>query len=60
MADREDDEAPPALVDLSQIPDAEQQDATNISSADAPPESRVPITLVTGMTLMYILLRTAS
>ncbi|GMG11302.1 unnamed protein product [Aspergillus oryzae var. brunneus] len=45
MADREDDEAPPALVDLSQIPDAEQQDATNISSADAPPESRVPITL---------------
>ncbi|KOC11359.1 CobW domain protein [Aspergillus flavus AF70] len=48
MADREDDEAPPALVDLSQIPDAEQQDATNISSADAPPESRVPITLVTG------------
>ncbi|KAB8257019.1 CobW/HypB/UreG, nucleotide-binding domain-containing protein [Aspergillus pseudonomiae] len=42
MADIDDDEAPPALVDISQIPDAEQQEA------DAPSESRVPITLVTG------------
>ncbi|GAB1191202.1 hypothetical protein APSETT444_000373 [Aspergillus pseudonomiae] len=42
MADIDDDEAPPALVDVSQIPDAEQQEA------DAPSESRVPITLVTA------------
>ena len=50
MADIDDDEAPPALVDISQIPDAEQQEA------DAPSESRVPITLVTGRTLTHVLL----
>lgn len=60
MSDIEDDEAPPALVDVSQLPDAEQQEVANTSSADAPSESRVPITLVTGMTSMYILLGTAS
>ncbi|KAE8377671.1 CobW/HypB/UreG, nucleotide-binding domain-containing protein [Aspergillus bertholletiae] len=45
MADIDDDDAPPTLVDVSQLPDAETQEA---SSGDAPSQSRVPITLVTG------------
>ncbi|KAL4937678.1 hypothetical protein BDV06DRAFT_202392 [Aspergillus oleicola] len=37
----DDDEAPPDLVDVSQLPDSELQE-------DEPPQQRVPITLVTG------------
>ncbi|KAL4807402.1 CobW/HypB/UreG, nucleotide-binding domain-containing protein [Aspergillus unguis] len=39
-----DDDAPPDLVDVSQLPASELQS----SSADLPPQQRVPITLVTG------------
>ncbi|KAF5860406.1 hypothetical protein ETB97_001625 [Aspergillus alliaceus] len=57
MADIDDDEAPPALVDVSQLPNVETQDAANAIATNAPSESRVPITLVTGKTtlLNYIL-----
>lgn len=40
----EDDDAPPDLVDVSQLPKSELQS----SSAELPPQQRVPITLVTG------------
>ncbi|KAL3457478.1 CobW/HypB/UreG, nucleotide-binding domain-containing protein [Aspergillus heterothallicus] len=40
----DDDEAPPDLVDVSQLPESELQ----TSEADLPPQQRVPITLVTG------------
>jgi Ni2+-binding GTPase involved in maturation of urease and hydrogenase len=40
----EDDDAPPVLVDVSQLPKSELQS----SSAEPPPQQRVPITLVTG------------
>ncbi|KAL5051580.1 hypothetical protein BDW71DRAFT_171400, partial [Aspergillus fruticulosus] len=38
------DDAPPDLVDVSQLPESELQS----SSAELPPQQRVPITLVTG------------
>ncbi|KAE8149124.1 CobW/HypB/UreG, nucleotide-binding domain-containing protein [Aspergillus avenaceus] len=43
----DDDDAPPDLVDITQISD---QDVTKTESAslDSPPQDRVPITLVTG------------
>ncbi|KAL3486379.1 CobW/HypB/UreG, nucleotide-binding domain-containing protein [Aspergillus germanicus] len=40
----DDDDAPPDLVDVSQLPESEIQ----TSEADLPPQQRVPITLVTG------------
>ncbi|OJJ01486.1 hypothetical protein ASPVEDRAFT_41070 [Aspergillus versicolor CBS 583.65] len=40
----DDDDAPPDLVDVTQLPDSELQS----SSAELPPQERVPITLVTG------------
>ncbi|KAL5003456.1 CobW/HypB/UreG, nucleotide-binding domain-containing protein [Aspergillus recurvatus] len=40
----DDDDAPPDLVDVSQLPESELQS----SSAELPPQQRVPITLVTG------------
>jgi hypothetical protein len=41
----DDDDAPPDLVDVSQLPESEIQ----TSEADLPPQQRVPITLVTGI-----------
>ncbi|PYH90233.1 cobalamin synthesis protein, partial [Aspergillus ellipticus CBS 707.79] len=43
MIDTDDDEAPPQLVDVAQLPDAAPS-----TSADTPAQNRVPITLVTG------------
>ncbi|KAL4910170.1 hypothetical protein BDW74DRAFT_173632 [Aspergillus multicolor] len=40
----DDDDVPPELVDVSQLPDSEIQSL----SAEEPPQQRVPITLVTG------------
>ncbi|KAL2872676.1 CobW family GTP-binding protein [Aspergillus lucknowensis] len=40
----EDDDAPPELVDVSHLPESERLS----SSAELPPQVRVPITLVTG------------
>ncbi|KAL4783079.1 CobW/HypB/UreG, nucleotide-binding domain-containing protein [Aspergillus varians] len=40
----DDDDAPPDLVDVSQLPDSELQS----SPVELPPQQRVPITLVTG------------
>lgn len=45
MADIEDDEAPPALVDVSEQPIS----STPTTTLDTPEQNRVPITLVTGM-----------
>ncbi|PWY73556.1 cobW-domain-containing protein [Aspergillus heteromorphus CBS 117.55] len=43
MIDIDDDDAPPQLVDVAQLPDPAPS-----TSADTPPQNRVPITLVTG------------
>lgn len=45
MADIEDDEAPPELVDVSEQPIS----STPTTTLDKPAQNRVPITLVTGM-----------
>lgn len=45
MADIEDDDAPPALVDVSENPIS----STPTTTTDTPAQSRVPITLVTGI-----------
>lgn len=45
MADIEDDDAPPALVDVSENPTS----STPTTTTDTPAQSRVPITLVTGI-----------
>lgn len=46
MADIEDDEAPPELVDVSEQPIS----STPTTTLDTPAQNRVPITLVTGRT----------
>lgn len=43
----EDDEAPPELIDVSAVP------ADQPASIEEEPTSRVPITLVTGMTWIF-------
>lgn len=45
MADIEDDDVPPALVDISENPIS----STPTTTTDTPAQSRVPITLVTGI-----------
>lgn len=45
MADIEDDDAPPALVDVSDNP----MSSTPTTTTDTPAQNRVPITLVTGI-----------
>jgi hypothetical protein len=45
MADIEDDDAPPALVDVSENPIS----STPTTTTDTPAQDRVPITLVTGI-----------
>lgn len=45
MADIEDDEAPPELVDVSEQPIS----STPTTTLDTPAQNRVPITLVTGI-----------
>ena len=49
MADIEDDDAPPALVDVSEQPIS----STPTTTLDTPEQNRVPITLVTGMCHRY-------
>lgn len=44
MADIEDDDTPPALVDVSEQPIS----STPTTTLDTPEQNRVPITLVTG------------
>lgn len=44
----DDEEAPPDLVDVSQLPDAEKA-VVSTTIQDTPAQDRVPITLVTGM-----------
>lgn len=49
MADIEDDDTPPALVDVSEQPIL----STPTTTLDTPEQNRVPITLVTGMCHRY-------
>lgn len=44
----DDEEAPPDLIDVSQLPDAEKP-YVSTTIQDTPAQDRVPITLVTGM-----------
>ncbi|KAG2413260.1 hypothetical protein HFD88_002449 [Aspergillus terreus] len=48
--DLDDEDAPPELVDVSQLPDSENPNVsiTPSTSLDTPAQNRVPITLVTG------------
>lgn len=49
----DDDDAPPELVDVSALPDSEKPNISKTPSTtlDTPAQDRVPITLVTGITL---------
>lgn len=49
--DLDDEDAPPELVDVSQLPDSENPNVpvTPSTSLDTPAQNRVPITLVTGV-----------
>lgn len=49
MIDLEDEDAPPELIDVSELPESERpQPETASTSSDVPAQDRVPITLVTG------------
>ena len=56
MADIEDDDAPPDLVDVSALPALEKPRSTipTAAAVDTPPQSRVPITIVTGIYMWLI------
>jgi hypothetical protein len=50
LVNMDDDDAPPDLVDVSQLPESEIQ----TSEVGLTPQQRVPITLVTGINSVWI------